>query len=131
MKATLTTKNKKSKCLNYRNGKRCGRLGRYLVKSHRAAARQFKYPVCKECEAALIEQGAEIVSYSPKGYVVKESVFGPAAREYAPVEAICINCGEVSCGPVDRYCQICGPGQVDAEGLEATFLAWERACERG
>jgi len=83
-RATLTTKQGKSKCLNYRDSHRCGRLGRYLVSGTQRGL-PFKFPVCAECKDSLLAQGARLHGSSPKGYTVKESLFGPSTREYIKI----------------------------------------------
>ena len=89
---TLTTKSGKAKCLNYRNGKRCGRVavvelctpGRiiYARKSH------LPRVVCAECAVSLVGQyGQDVVrGVSRKGFKVSErGTEGWVSRHYKAI----------------------------------------------
>jgi hypothetical protein len=87
MRTSHTLTDKRAKCLNYRNGKRCGRLARQLASgwcSHTSFP--YKRPVCIECGSTLVgKDGAEITETSTKGFLVKTSLFGPVSREYKAI----------------------------------------------
>ena len=82
MRASHTTVQNKAKCLNYRNGKRCGRVARTLV-SFTDHLGQHTQPMCEECAAATVAIGGTIRERSPKGFIVHEGGWGGwVQREY-------------------------------------------------
>ena len=85
MRSTHTTKQKKAKCLVYRNGKRCGRVGKILV-SYTDRQGYHRYPVCAECAAKIEADGGTIIERSKRGYYVVTGGFGIATREYRRIE---------------------------------------------
>ena len=83
---THTTKSRKAKCLHYRNGKRCGRVGKVLV-SFSDHQGHHEYPVCKECAEKIVAEGGEVLGKSRKGYrVITSRSAGWVTREYEVVE---------------------------------------------
>jgi len=85
MRASHTTKTKKAKCLNYRAGKRCGRVARHEV-SYRDGIGQHHLAVCDECLAVLQEKHSVSVGESSrKGLIVIPGLFH-AYREYRSIE---------------------------------------------
>jgi len=81
---THTTKSGKAKCLHYRNGRRCGRVGKIMV-SFRDRQGHHEYPVCRECADEIVnEKSGQVRGKSPKGYSVSTSnVWGwGVRREY-------------------------------------------------
>jgi hypothetical protein len=130
-RSTLTTKQNKAKCLNYRNGRRCGRLGRYLVSGVNPLTGQpFSYPACAECKTALVETGAELKGYSPKGYTVTVSTFGPVSRTYTAIAPTCAKCERsTELAGKDAYCYPCGVEVEDCRRLEMLYHAADNAGE--
>jgi hypothetical protein len=80
MRTSHTTTSQKAKCLKYRNGQRCGRVGTILV-SFQDHQGWHSYPVCKECATDIVAGGGEAVEASPRGYHVITGQFA-ATREY-------------------------------------------------
>lgn len=86
-RAALTTKQGKAKCLRYRNGKRCGRIGKILVKFQDRTG-WHSYPVCRECAGEIVSQGGEILETSDKGWQVASRLFFPDEREYISINRL-------------------------------------------
>lgn len=130
MRHTHTITTKKAKCLNYRAGKRCGRLARFLVSGTSADPhgqgrhQHYNRPVCADCKDALIKRdGAEIAEHSEKGFTVKVALFGLPAREYTAIERLCINCNKLPVSKVEKFCRVCGQSNADLEDLEMLLVA--------
>jgi hypothetical protein len=86
MRPSHTTKDGRAECLNYRDGSRCGRLGRTLVEFYDHQGRH-QYPVCDECRVALVaEYGARVLGENRAGYKVRVTGYGGLqGREYIEV----------------------------------------------
>lgn len=85
MRNSYTTKQKKAKCLAYRDGKRCDRVakieGTYTITTTRMM--EMHQSLCKECAQRL---GAEVIQESDKGFSVHTTLFGPIARMYEAIQ---------------------------------------------
>ena len=81
---THTTPVGKAKCLAYRDGKRCGRVAKVVVKYHDHQG-DHRQPVCQECAKRI---GGTIVKQSPKGFTVHNAggFSGMIGREYKEIQ---------------------------------------------
>jgi len=86
MNTSLTTKTGKAKCLNYRNGQRCGRVAKYEVSYQDATWHHVS--VCKECLSKLQERCVEVtvMQKSANGFTVNGFSFWPVSRTYVGIE---------------------------------------------
>ena len=82
-----TTKQNKAKCLAYRDGKRCGRVAKFVVDytDHQGHHHQA---ACQECKNRVTANGGKVVTENAKGFTVCSAggFSGCAAREYVPIE---------------------------------------------
>jgi len=80
VRTSHTTTTQKAKCLHYRNGSRCGRMGKVLV-SYQDRQGYHRSPVCQECAGIIEAQGGRVLETSSKGYHVIPGQF-TNTREY-------------------------------------------------
>jgi hypothetical protein len=82
MRASHTSGSGKAKCLNYRGGKRCGRVAK-----HEISFGSRHLVVCVSClEALQSEHTVTVQQSSKKGFTVSSSLFGPATRTYKEIQ---------------------------------------------
>ena len=75
MRTSHTTKTKKAKCLNYRSGRRCGRVARHEVVYLGNGWHHLS--VCDECLAELQEKyDVTVQASSPEGLFVSSGRMG-------------------------------------------------------
>lgn len=85
MRVSHTTVRGKAKCLNYRNGKRCGRVAKTLV-SFTDHLGWHTQPMCEECAAAVAATGGTVRERNSRGFSVSEVVMnGYVQRIYRAV----------------------------------------------
>lgn len=84
MRISHTTKQKKAKCLAYRNGKRCGRVARVVGSYDTSGTRRVSHhqSLCVECAERL---GAQVTQENSKGFTVVSGGFGYTVRTYREV----------------------------------------------
>ena len=84
MGPTLTTKANKAKCLAYRDGKRCGRVAKFVV-----SYKHSRQSVCKECAERIVnEHAGRIDQESAKGFTVNVTrLGGMVSRRYIEIGA--------------------------------------------
>lgn len=93
MRPSLTTKQRKAKCLEYRNGSRCGRVARHLVTFHTMSENRklsfLRLPVCNECKDRIVKNGGNLNESSPKGFLVRIVGIGwGQTREYKGINNV-------------------------------------------
>ena len=96
MRETLTTTTNKAKCLRYRNGRRCGRVAKYLCRWVDRIGNQ-QMPLCETCHGMVLAIGGELIEHCPSGYTVRSGLFD-GSRNYSPIgdrELPCADCGKL------------------------------------
>ena len=80
---THTTKTEKAKCLAYRDGKRCGRVAKFVI-TFTSPTGHHTQSVCAECAK---REGATISQESPKGFCVQSGggFSGMVSRRYIEI----------------------------------------------
>jgi len=67
-----TTIENQAKCLAYRDGKRCGRVARFVVE-YTDQQGFHKQSVCAECKDRIIASGGTVTQASPTGFKVESA----------------------------------------------------------
>ena len=70
-KRSHTTIENQAKCLAYRDGKRCGRVARFVVEYTQQGF--HKQSVCAECKDRIIASGGTVTQASPTGFKVENA----------------------------------------------------------
>ena len=88
MRASLTTKRRKAKCLAYRNDKRCGRVATFVVKYTDHQGRHHQ-SVCSECKEQIVaEHGGTVIQENATGFMASPVRAGGSgnmiSRRYIP-----------------------------------------------
>jgi hypothetical protein len=77
-RATLTTKDNRALCTQYRDRGACRRIVKYIV-AHPGNGKA----VCAKCKVKLVAGGGRVLAESPKGFKVCEGGWsGWTSREY-------------------------------------------------
>jgi len=80
-------KQRKARCLAYRNGKRCGRVATFVVKYTDSQGHHHQ-SVCSECKEQIMANGGTVIQENATGFMaspVRPGRFGSMIdRQYIP-----------------------------------------------